>query len=358
MRVIVRVCNVRDQQVVARIRGQTSDLPVTVIVRDRDVLEPLLSQQLDRAEALSSELDAAAVVWFSEGGSADALLVYVATPASGRVLARRLDAGTAESERQASPRSTALAQATSGLFEQSALVVRFALKGLSEGGTIGVDRGAVLAHGPQRAAPDDAAGEPTALQLTDAAEKAVPSDPVPAARGMSRQLWLALGYELAADGFAPAGHHGVGARISWASSGWQAAFAAAIGLPVEDAASLASVRMQRARSAATLSALFRGNTRWSLAAGAHAGVLLHRRETIDPGPGVLARRSRWSAAFACGPEASARLQLGSIGVSAVAALDWLPSPTQFVYRDGGEQQPAVQPWRVQPRLGLSFEVAP
>src|SRR5262245_30102641 len=58
MRVIVRVCTPRDQQALARLRGQTSDLPVTLIVSELPGIEPLLSQQLDRAEALAAELDA------------------------------------------------------------------------------------------------------------------------------------------------------------------------------------------------------------------------------------------------------------------------------------------------------------
>ena len=133
LRVIVRVCGARDQQALQRLRGQTSDLPLALLTREDAALEPLLAAQLDRARALSRELDAAAVVWFSAPGEGS-LVVYVATPGDGRVFARRLDPDAAAAA------SDPAAEISSALLEQSALVIRFALKGLTEGGTIGVER--------------------------------------------------------------------------------------------------------------------------------------------------------------------------------------------------------------------------
>jgi hypothetical protein len=175
---------------------------------------------------------------------------------------------------------------------------------------------------------------------------------------VSRPLWLALGYELAADGFAPAGHHGAALRASWANPGWEAAITAAFGIPVENDAQVASVRMQRARSAATLAAVLPLDARWSLSGGAHAGVLLQRRETREPEADVVATPARWSAAFALGPELGVRMRSGSFGIGLTAALDWLPSPTRFVYERGDQAVEAPRPWRVQPRMVLAAEVSP
>jgi hypothetical protein len=97
---------------------------------------------------------------------------------------------------------------------------------------------------------------------------------------------------------------------------------------------------------------------WAFVAGAHAGALLQRRETLDTAPDVVARSAQWNAAVALGPEVQARVMLRQARVSLGAALDILPSPTRFVYRDGDGERAARQPWQVQARIFLSSEVSP
>jgi len=54
MTVVVRVSNERDRAAFERVRGQTSDLAVSLIARDVGALEPSFEQQLERADGVES----------------------------------------------------------------------------------------------------------------------------------------------------------------------------------------------------------------------------------------------------------------------------------------------------------------
>jgi hypothetical protein len=358
--VLVRVCSERDRAALERVLGQTSDLAVTVLARDDGPLEPGYERQLERARQLASEQRVSAVVWFAQRSSAqpatrESWLVYVATPADGRVLAHRVEPGEPDGARDPAVRD----ESTSALLEQSALIVRFALQGLIETGDLATtlsppprEAEATTHDRPERAETAVPAAE---AKVRDAASDASGLD-VPA--GERLRAWLALGYELAADGFAPAGVHALRARASAELGGWEAGLVASAGLPAEREAVPAGMRLQRVRLGALLAARLPVAARWSLALGAQAGTLLQRRATIGAEAGVTARASRWNADLVLGPEASLHMRSEPWGLVLGAALDVLPSPTHFALRAGDAELDARQPARVQPRVFIAAELAP
>jgi hypothetical protein len=373
--VLVRVCDERDRAALERVRGQTSDLAVSLLAREDGPLEPSFERQLERAEQLAAEQRAHAVVWFAQRSAGQRAepadwLVYVATPADGRVLAHRLEPDALAAGREQAAREAN----ASGLLEQSALIVRFALQGLIENGDLATGQkarpAAERAPSPARAGSEAAAAAPTRSEANGAAATAVPPAEVEAPdeslaaierdapRGGPSAWWLALGYELAADGFAPAGQDALWARASVALGRWEPGLVVSAGLPAERAAEPAGMRLQRVRFAAALAGRVPLAARWSLAAGAQAGALLQRRETIGTGAGATARAARWNAALVLGPEAAVHWRSPGWGLVLGAALDFLPSPTRFALRAGEDEIDAMQPARVQPRVFLAAELAP
>jgi hypothetical protein len=359
--VLVRVCSERDRAALERVLGQTSDLAVTVLAREDGPLEPGYERQLERARQLASEQRVSAVVWFAQRSSTQAAaseswLVYVATPADGRVLAHRLEPGASDDARDPAVRE----ESTSALLEQSALIVRFALQGLIETGDLAtaLPPPTAEAKAPARNRPERA--EKTAVPAAEPEERDAASDASGqgAPAGDRVHAWFALGYELAADGFAPAGVHALRARAGAELDGWEAGLVASAGLPVERETAPAGMRLQRVRLGALLGARLPVAARWSLALGAQVGTLLQRRTTIGAVAGATARASRWNADLVLGPEVSLHMRSQPWGLVLGAALDVLPSPTHFALRAGDEQLDALQPARVQPRVFIAAELAP
>ena len=129
-------------------------------------------------------------------------------------------------------------------------------------------------------------------------------------------------------------------------------------MPITRAEPLVTVRLARVRVGAALARAFALDPRLALTAGVQAGVLLQRRETLDAELPATARPSRWNAALQIGPEAGLLYRSGRFGLRLCAALDVLPSPTRFAYREGDQERESAQPFSVQPRFGLAMELAP
>ena len=137
LRVVVRVTDPGDQALLARIRGQTSDLPVQLIPVAGDG-EAMLAEQMVVARQLAERHEAGAVVWFTRvlcpqmPGAVTGILVQLSQPALRTVLVHSTGStGSAGCERAAAP-------LPSHALEEAAIAVRSALSAVANGGNIGV----------------------------------------------------------------------------------------------------------------------------------------------------------------------------------------------------------------------------
>lgn len=122
--------------------GQLSDLPVTFRVEWVDGFEPLMASQVDEARALAKHSDAVAVIW-SDLSDPSQVFIYIAEPHGERILVRSV-----EPEGEVMPM----------LVEALAVIVRYAVEAMIEGGEIGIKPPPVVkkeliekpSHGPAR----------------------------------------------------------------------------------------------------------------------------------------------------------------------------------------------------------------
>jgi hypothetical protein len=110
------------QRAAEAVESQLADLAIDLRVLWVETLAPGLREQLAATRALAAEQQAGIAFWVDVAVASE-VLIYVAEPGGGRVLARSIDLGGHEDESR---------------FETVALVVRGTVEALIEGGAIGV----------------------------------------------------------------------------------------------------------------------------------------------------------------------------------------------------------------------------
>jgi len=145
--VVFRTVGAADWQLSTRIRGQTSDLPLTITEIPTPFLEERLRDQLRAAEALGTQTRAGVVLWRTPRS----LFAFITTPAPGYVVERKLDDGGDA--------------AGSAALEQVAVAARTLLRAVAEGVLIGQPRDAVLAREETPPPPTSSAGPAWRLAL-------------------------------------------------------------------------------------------------------------------------------------------------------------------------------------------------
>jgi hypothetical protein len=177
LRVLVRVASPADRALVARVRGQLSDVSAELTPVETAPLEATFAEQVQAAHALAGQRGADVVLWFAStssagAGSASGLLVHVATPRNERILTRRLLDGDAADG----------GKVPSSLLETAALTVRSAITALAAGGGIGVTTAEALAAqqapptaAEREAAPRSVAGPPASSLAIDHSAAAAPA---------------------------------------------------------------------------------------------------------------------------------------------------------------------------------------
>ncbi|MBN1770848.1 MAG: hypothetical protein JXB32_06300 [Deltaproteobacteria bacterium] len=110
------------ERAVEAARAQLADLPVEIEVVWVETMTPGLREQLGVIRVLAAERGAGIAFWV-DLESADEVMVYVAEPGGGRVLARAIDTGGQPEESR---------------YEITALILRATIEALVQGGEIGV----------------------------------------------------------------------------------------------------------------------------------------------------------------------------------------------------------------------------
>lgn len=211
---LVRVADPSDRLLLDRVRGQTSDLNVLLFTDSTSPIEPTLAEQLETARRLSVAQHSRVVVWFIHEG--EVVTVFVAEPAAGRVLVRRIEPSEGRLGGSAQQ-------------EAAALVVRSAMRALAAGGEIGVTE--------QEAAPPPVVVPPPAPKVVG------PAPPKPLPPGW--ELVQFVGARSALDGVAKRGQHSLFGRLAVRRTRLQMELRAALGFSSELDDSIARVSLLR-----------------------------------------------------------------------------------------------------------------
>lgn len=312
-----------DDELIARVRGQTVDLEVALAVED-GAPAGTLAAQLKTATARAEAASARIVVWF---GREPVLTVFVAEPSRRTVLARTIESDDGGSGGGPSADSAAA--------EAAALIVRAALRALAVGGKLGVE-----------------VPREVALPVDD------PELPAPAihVRHTDSSAWhAAFGWRVTLDGGSAAGQHAASVRLGARRGRMSVGVGFAIGLPASLEDELTSVRLSRHGAIAGLSLRLADGRVWSLDAGLGAGVVAYDRETTARAAGVAATPAALIVGAAGAAELAAALRLGG-GLSlrvAIGAELVSPRP-ELGYERGAGFETRDQLWPVAPWAGISL----
>lgn len=325
MGVVIRVVSLRDTELVTRVRGQTSDLAVSVSVSHAGRLEATLAEQLAAAERLAADRGARVVVWFRRLESG-AEIAYVAEPARRTVFARRIRAMTkAQGGRSAQ-------------FEAVSLTVRSALQALAAGGHIGVT--------VPRPAPAPVKPAP------------VPRPVAPHAKPSPLRWTGSVGWQTVLDGLSPYGQQALATElgVKWRAGLVGVQLAEGFPLRLED--QLSSIDITRYSGGAYLGAEAALSRHFRLSAVAAAGVVALSRVTVALSPEVTPAPGRriWSAYF--GPQLTLGwhpfASSGAPALDLTGALDIVPGAPELGYGRSGQFVHAYTQHTIQPRVGLGL----
>lgn len=317
-----------DRALLERVRGQASDLAVTLEVEETADLEPSLRDQLATARTLAAGHEARVVVWARR--TAASVEIVVADLALDRVLVRALEDASSADERSARD-------------EAAALVVRSALKASLSGEALGsspkellpVEQPAPVLEPPKEPAPNTP--EPA---------------PAPAPR---KERWLtALGGLAGGDGVGGAARYAVSARAGWFGTRWELGLRGGYGFGVDARVALARLTLAQHRLEGYVGVvpLARETFRLGLLAGVGARLFsVHVDSTEESLRGESGRKVLVGlsalAALRLLPT-WARWQGGRAGVELSAGVDVLPRALELGYLDAERFVVAQTLWRVQP----------
>lgn len=324
LRVIVLVASDADRALLARVRGQTSDLDVDLVEAPQAAAPASLAEQVKVADGLTRAGGARVAAWFELPPRDGRAVVYVSETTSGRVFARVLggDAG-----RAAGP--------DTALLEEAAVVLRGALRALASGAVIGIHREELLPKPPPRPAV--------------VARPAVPPSP-------DAGVFVAAGWQTALDGASARGLPAATLELGADYAGWEAAMVAGVGLPSEIEDDYATVRLSRHVAALRAGRRFVSARAFELRAGVAAGVAGFDRVTIGTSEGVRPDRARLTPSLLVSPEIAVGWHGGrrraAPAVLAVVGADFTPGAPTLGYDVGGQFETAHEIRRIQARVGL------
>lgn len=342
-----------DAALLERIRGQTSDLEVELVVEAAVPIPTDQASQLRTARQLSLREDARVVLWLTrrDDGTGPWVLT-VALPGEERLLERELEPSPAAAPAPADG-------ARSATLEAAALVVRESAQALALGETIGAPATGRFADLPPASEPPPPSPPPPPPEPSPAAEPALPAPlpalgptaPPPRARARSEgELSVASSLTLRE----PVGG-GLLARGAWRTRHAELSLLAGVTLPVEITSEYGAFSLTRTTLLAGSSAVL-ARREVLLRLGLRAGLAAYQRRTTYAPPGIAAYPSQWTPALALGPEVRVGAPGGPARVRAELglALDFVaggPAIGYFV----GEEFVTVQPApRVEPQLWLGL----
>ncbi|MDB4990422.1 MAG: hypothetical protein JWN04_5600 [Myxococcaceae bacterium] len=231
---LVRLSDAADQSLFRRIRGQTSDLTVT-LQRELSVpLEASLRAQLATARALAQTHGARVVLWAMR--SPHQLTLVVADLALDRVLVRQLPAGDGERDRSAQE-------------EAAALVVRGALRASLAGEPLGRAE-QELAPSPRIQLEPSPAAAPELVprtRLTPGSPRL--TEPREPARGPSLSGSFAAGMLAGYDGATKRGNYGLALHTALQRARLELGLRGSLGLAAAVQSSFADVQLSQHRAA-------------------------------------------------------------------------------------------------------------
>jgi hypothetical protein len=311
LRVVVRHAGGGDDVAVERLAGHVVDLDVEAIAEEGK-LERTLDDQIEAAEQLADEHDAAAVVWFR--ADQRRITVVVSTPRERRVFVREIDAGD--------PSANA---------EAAAQAARTALRALSLGGSIGVS-----------------------LPEPEPEPEPEPVKPLPTAPAGWR--WHGGGgWQVALDRGADAGAHAIWQRLGVSRGRWSGSVELSLGPPVRKDTGDVTVELSRSAAFAVVE-LRLGAFR----AGLGAGPVLYHRATVDVAPGLEATDSAAQVGFALAPAVRWVTRPGGAawGFEVAIGLDAVFGAPELAVDEGGMVETLAEIATLQPRIGLGIVVGP
>lgn len=363
--------------VLARIRGQTSDLRADLLVDSLDSMPGDPGAQLRLAYALSRQRNTSIVIWFAQSASsAPHFVVNIAIPDQRRLLTRDLGPSNATGE------DTGLA---SSVKESAALVVRAAIQTVLGGSSIGDTE--QWSKAPVHPAPaDETTPNRMSQQAVPAAAPSAPSanlvrqrgaaepmprppssapaeSPLPPARSASREWPWALGAEWRSVYDGATGHAIAECASLRAerSVQWFRALADASVCPARqiDSGKYGAFRIARQQAALGASVTL-WQTWFDASMGLRAGAVAYERTTL-PSPGAAPSKTHVVATG--GPEFRlvAPVRGSRIQGGVTMGVDFFTRSIRIGYRDPAVAEPqhfaqttlinVVQPYIA---LGLGF----
>jgi hypothetical protein len=305
-RIAVVVSTPSRDELLARVRGQTSDLTADVVTVAGDA-DGARGDRLGALEALAAQHHARALLWVgfepaSDPSRTGRVLLSAEQPSLRRLLVRVIDC------------EASAAGLSSACMETVAVAVRSAVAALAEGAVLGF-------------------------------QPAPPAGP----------RWsVSAGWTAALDGQTAHGLHGGLLRLGLDSGHVEATLVAASTLPAAASDQLTTVEIARHTIAA--GALYR---RGGLGVGARAGLALFRRSTtLVRSPALVAAPARLTPSLIAGPELlfvhRPRAWRG-VGASLGVGLDVVPGAPELVY-DASPAPPGRRLWRAEPWAAIAVVV--
>ncbi|MCB9593730.1 MAG: hypothetical protein H6719_13435 [Sandaracinaceae bacterium] len=309
-----------DATLATRIRGQTADLPL-------ELIEAPPVESFERSLALGRDRGAPFVVFATETPAAQglaALTIHVVEVEPRRMLARQIPADGPDDR--------------SAQLEAAALIVRSALRDLSEGGHVGV-----AMPGPPRP------GTPVA-----------PAPIAEAAPGRTVGVRMEVGWSASLDDHAPYGVQAPSLAGVVEVERLRLGLRVEVGLPVELTDDRAVLEVMRVRPTLTAQVDLLEEDEIGLTLGAELGVALWHRSTEIRQAGLVATDARWSASLLVGPAVGLEVfpsALGGVaGIVVAAGADIVPSAPTFAYQIDGVSVDEAALWPVQPWLRVALAV--
>ena len=367
---VLRQVGEGDEHLLARVRGQLSDLDVRLQATRQPQPPADFGAQLERAHQLAEHTGAQVIIWFSRPEPA-LLLMHVATADGARALTRRLRA-------QVRDNTDALDSAS---LEAAAVAARSAVRAVLHAPP---DQAQPPAMTPNRSGspreagtvsgrPKDSTPEaPPGARARRAPEvrPRTPSqdtqtgeprdgddwvgDPEPAGT-TSVGLQGAIGWQAGIDGQSPV-QQGLSGRLGIVLGATELGLTGTLALPAVVETELAQLEIARHSLMGLLGLRVATGRTGRITAGIRGGALLFARRTKAPDALVDATPNKLTPSFAVGPEVRLAFIPADVGVSLAVGVDFVPSPPLFAFRSADGLTATRKPWHFEPHASLNLEL--